>query len=125
MNQLALSLTPEHAACLLDYMHQYRGVLLTQLSPSTERNQRQRLVQGVQGRLLQECERGGAFATLPLSREELATLRVMVGNLLAATRAAPASARRVATLLDLAELKLTLERLALTTTARPITDALW
>jgi len=89
MNQLALSLTPEHAACLLDYMHQYRGVLLTQLSPSTERNQRQRLVQGVQGRLRQECERGGAFATLPLSREELAALRVMVGDLLAATRAAP------------------------------------
>jgi hypothetical protein len=88
MNQLALSLTLEHAARLLDYMHQYRGVLLTQLSPSTERNQRQRLVQGVQGRLLQECERGGAFATLPLSREELATLRVMVGNLLAATRPA-------------------------------------
>src|SRR5579885_1314205 len=72
MNQLALSLTLEHAARLLDYMHQYRGVLLTQLSPSTERNQRQRLVQGVQGRLPQECERGGAFATLPLNQEELA-----------------------------------------------------
>jgi hypothetical protein len=125
MNQPALALAPECVERLLDYVQQYRCVLLTRLSPSTERNQRQRLVQGVQGRLLQEREREGAVASLLLTREELAALRVMAGDLLASARTEPASARRDAALLDLAELKLTLERLALTTPTRPITDALW
>lgn len=120
-----LMLTQEQAARLLAYLQTYRRYALTQLAPSTERNATQRLLQTVQGRLIQERERPGMVSALWLVSEELTALRTMATDLLMVTRQEAGSERRNATLDDLVALKLTLERLALSSPRRQGTNALW
>ena len=121
-----LALAPEQTERLLAYLQRARRHVLTQVTPSTERNAQQRLLQTLQGRLIQECEQGqrGAVVYLSLSSEEGKVLHTMVADLLAATLREPESQQRSATLLDLSALKAALERLALRQPNRPLTRSL-
>lgn len=82
MNTLPLSLSPERAARLLDYIQMYRRHLLTQVFPSAGRNTNQRLLQALEGKLLNEHHiQQEASSSLTLTREERDVLVTMVIDL--------------------------------------------
>ena len=121
-----LALAPEQAARLLTYLQTYRRHVLTQMAPSTERNAQQRLLQALQGRLIQVREQGqrGAVVYLSLSSEEVKILHIMMTDLLASTLREPESTQRSATVVDLTALKTALESLALFRPNKPFTRSL-
>jgi hypothetical protein len=108
-----LSLTQEQARRLLAYIQAYRRALLTQLAPSTERNANQRLLQALQGKLMQEMDRLEQERSLSfdLTHEEQRIVKQLAADLLLLRAREQASPERDAALVDLAQLKATVERL--------------
>jgi hypothetical protein len=108
-----LALTREQASRLLVYLQDYRRLALTHLAPSQERNTNQRLLQALQGKLIQEMDQPSTMHYLSVTGEEVNALRTMVRDLLQWTTREPESDRRNAKLVDLAGLKSTIEKLAI------------
>jgi hypothetical protein len=109
----SLFLDQQQAARLLIYIQIYRRYTLTQVSPSAERNTAQRVLQALQGRLIQEREQQPQQPlALALTTEERTTLTTMVTNLCRLKAQESPSPRRDATIVDLTELKSVLEKLA-------------
>lgn len=131
MQVFALSLDREGVGSMLAYLQEYRGMLLTRLAPSPERNFRQRLLQGLQGRLLQ-ADRLAAqekilqfgrevtpgSVSLPLSAEEIAALKMLAVDLAALQTRQGESETSSRIRSDLAVLQGALEQLAPATFAR-------
>jgi hypothetical protein len=115
MNMPPLSLTQERATRLLAYVQMYRRLALTQIAPSTERNAIQRQLQALQGKLMhrEEREQQETIYHLSVTSEDIAALKTMVADLLVLTTREPATVQRDITLVDLASLKGTLEKLSL------------
>ncbi|HEU5380742.1 MAG TPA: hypothetical protein VFV38_35410 [Ktedonobacteraceae bacterium] len=103
-----LPLTQEQATRLNGYLQAYRRYTLTQVTPSSERNSRQRVLQMLQARLIGEMDRQGALFDLAVTVEEMRSLKTMIADLLTFSTREPTSPQRNATLTDLAALKATL-----------------
>src|SRR5262249_16296842 len=89
----------------------YRRYALTALTPSTERNTNQRLLQALQGKLITEMDQRKLPLSFFLTSEEIKSLKTMAADLLTLTTREASSEKRTLTLLDLAELKSVLGRL--------------
>jgi hypothetical protein len=112
MNTLpALSLTQDQANRLHGYLQTYRHYALTQIMPSAERNNTQRLLQALQGKLIGEMDRQEIVFCFVLTGEEVRALKTMVVGLLTFFAHESANPQRDAALVDLAALKGTLEKL--------------
>lgn len=103
-------LTREQAHRLHTYIQTYRQYALAALLPSTGRNTALRLLQGMQGKLVEVLDQPVTPLQLILSREEMTTLTTTITELLALYARQPKSQERDATLVDLAALKASLKR---------------
>lgn len=109
----SLFLDKEQTKRLLGYIQEYRRYTLTQLPPSVERNIHQRLLQALQGRLIQESEQEHhTTLSLELTNEEKMILKAMVTDLRLLKIQEPASHDRDAIIVDLTNLKGALEKLS-------------
>src|SRR5689334_6869624 len=105
MNAPTLSLDHEQTARLLGYLQDYRRYTLTQ-PPSADRNAQQRLLQALQGKLIQESERGYQQRFFfPISREEIRALKAMVMDLCLLKAKEPQTDHIQRCLIDLTGLK--------------------
>lgn len=86
-----LTLTREQARRLQGYVQTYRRYALAALLPCTDRNALLRVLQGMQGRLLEAMDQPVTLVQLPLSQEEMTSLRVMSNELLRLYAQEPAS----------------------------------
>lgn len=103
-------LTREQISRLQAYVQTYRCYALVSLVPSTTRNTTLRLLQGIQGKLIDVLDQKTALLQLLLTTEEITTLKSVTAELLTLFAQDPASSERDGTLVDLAGLKATLER---------------
>lgn len=101
-------LTRDQATRLQTYVQTYRHYSLASLMPSTERNTTLRVLQAVQGKLIEAMDQQETPLQLLLAREEMATLKTTITELLSLYAKQPESAERIATLGDLAALKTSL-----------------
>jgi hypothetical protein len=109
----SLFLDQQQVGRLLSYLQAYRRYALTHLVPSAERNSTQRVLQALQGRLIQEREQQPQQTlALALTTDERTALKTMVTSLCLLQAQEAPSASRDASLVDLTELKGVLERLA-------------
>lgn len=104
------ALTREQISRLQAYLQTYRRYTLASLMPSATRNNTLRLLQGIQGKLIDALDQKTALLPLILTTEEITTLKAITAELLTHYAQEPASAERDGTLVDLAGLKATLER---------------
>ncbi len=100
-----LSLTREQARRLQGYVQTYRRYAFASLMPGTERNTTLRILQALQGKLIDVMDQKTALFTCTLTREEMTTLKTMTTELLLLYAKEPASDQRNAVLADLAALK--------------------
>ena len=107
---VSLQLTRAQAGRLHAYLQRYRHVLLTTRLSCPQRNQRVRIVQSVQGRLIKTLDQSTSLSHLLLAHEEVATLHILAAELLLLYAQEPPSEQREATLTDLAALKVHLKR---------------
>ena len=111
---------------LLDYLQAYRRYTLTQLPPSAGRNTHQRVLQALQGRLIQESEQEQQHpVSFTLTGEEITALKEMVIVLRLLKTKEPASHQRDAILVDLTNLKGVLENVSLSVQPRRFTASLF
>ena len=99
------TLTRDQANRLQTYVQTYRRYAFASLAPSTTRNMILRLLQAIQGKLIDVMDQKTALLQLVLTTEEMAALKTMVTDLLLFYAKQPESAERAATLIDLAALK--------------------
>lgn len=104
-----LLLTLDQAGRLQGYIQAYRHYAFTFLAPSTGRNNTLRILQAIQGKLIEAMDQKIVVLQLVLTTEEMATLKTVVTELLALYAKQPESAERLATLADLAALKSSLK----------------
>ncbi|HEU5379975.1 MAG TPA: hypothetical protein VFV38_31520 [Ktedonobacteraceae bacterium] len=104
-----LTLTREQATRLQGYLQTYRRYALAALLPCTDRNAILRVLQGMQGRLLEAMDQPVTLVQLPLSQEEMTSLRVMSNELLRLYAQEPASQQRNTILTDVAAFKISLK----------------
>ncbi len=105
-------LLPRNQACRLQiYLQTYRRYAFASLVPSTGRNQTLRVLQALQGKLIEAMDQQADVLQLVLTTEELATLKTVIMELLTLSAKQPESAERVATLGDLATLRSSLKGL--------------
>lgn len=105
-----LSLTQAQASRLQAYLQMYRRYAFTSLMPSIERNNTLRILQAMQGKLIDGMNQKGTLLYFLLTPEEMSILKAIIAELLLLSAREPASAERNATLTDLAALKGTLKR---------------
>lgn len=98
-------LTREQAQRLHSYIQTYRQYALTAFLPSTGRNTTLRLLQTMQGKLIEALDQPAIPLQLRLTSEEKRALRAMVTELLMLYATQPESQERIAALADLASLK--------------------
>ena len=98
-------LTLEQAARLQEYVQTYRRYALTALMPSTVRNNTIRILQMVQGKIIEVVDTKVAVSQIVFTREEISTLRTVIGELLLIYVQLPESSGRNTALTDLAMLK--------------------
>jgi len=100
-----LSLTRDQASRLQGYIQTYRRYAFASLAPSTGRNTILRVLQAVQGKLIEAMDQKTELLQLVLTTEEMNTLKTVSSELLLLYANQPESAERIATLGDLAALK--------------------
>src|SRR5258707_488822 len=100
-----LVITRDQANRLQGYVQAYRHYAFASLAPSTERNHTLRVLQAVQGKLIEATDQKTAMLQLVLTTGEVATVKAVVTELLVLHAKQPGSAERIATLGDLAALK--------------------
>lgn len=103
-------LTREQSLRLQTYVQTYRQYALVSLLPSTERNTTLRVLQAVQGKLIEATDQKTTSLRLILTREEMMMLKATVTALLTLYARQPESAERIAILGDLAALKVSLKK---------------
>ncbi len=105
-----LRLSQQHIRQLMTHLTSYRSYLWQVVLPTPERNQMIRTIQAVQGRLesLQASEQ--EYVTLALSKEEGATLKHILGELMRYYGATAARDRENPALSEIAGLHLLVER---------------
>ena len=106
-----LVITRDQANRLQGYVQAYRHYAFASLAPSTERNHTLRVLQAVQGKLIEATDQKTAMLQLVLTTGEVATVKAVVTELLVLHAKQPGSAERIATLGDLAALKSSLKGL--------------
>jgi hypothetical protein len=104
-----LPLSHAQASRLQGYIQMYRHYAFASLAPSTGRNNTLRILQAVQGKLIEMMDQQTAVLQLVLTAEEMATLKVITAELLVLYAKKPESIERIATLTDLAALKSSLK----------------
>src|SRR6266852_5061659 len=77
-----LSRTHEQASRLQAYLQTYRRYAFAFLAPSQKRNTTLRILQGMQGRLIESMDQQTASLSLVLTVEEMATLKTILGEVL-------------------------------------------
>ncbi|HEU5375774.1 MAG TPA: hypothetical protein VFV38_10075, partial [Ktedonobacteraceae bacterium] len=102
-------LTREQAQRLHSYLQAYRQYALTAFLPSTRRNTTLRLLQGLQGKLIEALDQPLTPLQVRVTSEERGALTAMVTELLMLYATQPESQERLATLADLAALKSSLK----------------
>jgi hypothetical protein len=102
-------LTWDQAKRLCAYVQTYRQYALTSLMPSTGRNTTLRVLQVIQGKLIETLDQQATTLQLVLTREEMATLKTAIFELLVLYARQSESQERIATLADLAALKASLK----------------
>ncbi len=100
-----LLLTCEQASRLQAYLQTYRRYAFASLAPSTGRNNTLRILQAMQGKLIDVMDQKMTPLQLMLTTEEMTTLKTIITELLVLYAREPASAERSATLADLAALR--------------------
>jgi hypothetical protein len=100
-----LSLTHNQARRLQAYLQTYRRYAFASLMPCTDRNNTLRILQAMQGKLIDVMDQKIAFLTFILATEEMTTLKTIITELLLLHAEQPVSTERNATLADLAALK--------------------
>lgn len=100
-----LTLTRQQAHRLQAYLQTYRRYAFASLMPSTERNNTLRILQVIQGKLIDVMDQKTALLQLILTTEEMTTFKVVITEVLLLYAKQPESAERSATLADLAALK--------------------
>lgn len=100
-----LLLTRDQASRLQAYLQTYRRTSFASLLPSIERNQTLRMLQGMQGKLIDMMDQKTTSLQLVLTTEEMTTLKAIARELMIWYAAQPANPERNATLADLADLK--------------------
>jgi hypothetical protein len=109
-----LWLSKERAGHLQNYIYKWRQYALTTCSPSTERNTNQRVLQGLEGKIIQASDQLSApneHMRLFLEAHEVKSMKTMLADLLLFVAQEPQSEKRAAMLLDLAALKSALGRM--------------
>lgn len=104
-----LTLTREQARRLHEYIQTYRRYAFASLMPSAERNTTLRILQAIQGKLIDVLDQRTALLTCTLTMEEMTTVKTMTTELLLLYAKEPASDQRSALLADLAALKTSLK----------------
>lgn len=104
-----LQLTRDQASRLQAYLQTYRRYAFASLLPSVERNTTLRVLQTMQGKLIEVMDQQTVLLQLVLTREEMTTLKAIITELLALYARQPESAERTAMLGDLAALKISLK----------------
>lgn len=99
------ALSREQATRLQAYIQFYRQYAFSSLLPSVERNNTLRLLQLVQGKIIQILDQGPGRLQLILSCEERTMLKAVATDLLLLWSRQPESPERLTTLGDLAALK--------------------
>jgi hypothetical protein len=112
MMQIAsvLRLNGQHVTQLMTHLASYRSYLWQAVLPTPERNQMIRTIQAVQGRLEPLQASGQEYVALVLSKEEGATLKHILGELMRYYAASAARDRENPALSELAGLHLLVER---------------
>jgi hypothetical protein len=105
-----LQLTHDQASRLQTYLQTYRRYAFAFLAPGADRNNTLRILQTIQGKLIDVMDQRTALLVLALTGEEMATLKTSIAELYALYAKKTASAERNTTLIDLASLKGNLER---------------
>ena len=100
-----LTLTSEQASRLQVYLQTYRRHAFASLMPSVERNTTLRILQAMQGRLIDVMGHKTAVLQFALTMEEITTLKTMTTDLLMLYAKQPESVERISTLTDLAALR--------------------
>jgi hypothetical protein len=100
-----LLLTRDQVGRLQGYVQTYRHHAFISLLPSTGRNHTLRILQAIQGKLIEVMDQKTAVLQLVLTAEEIVSLKSMITELLALFAQQPESTERIATLADLAALK--------------------
>jgi hypothetical protein len=100
-----LLLTREQASRLQAHLQTYRRYAFASLAPSIDRNTTLRMLQTMQGKLIDVMDQKTAFLQLVLTTEEMVTLKTIITELLSLYAKEPVSAKRSAILADLAALK--------------------
>jgi hypothetical protein len=103
-----LSLTHEQASRLQAYLQTYRRYTFASLMPSTGRNITLRVLQAMQGKLIDVMGQKTALLQFVLTAEEMTTLKAIITELLLLYAKQPESVERGTTLADLAALKVSL-----------------
>src|SRR5579883_1703420 len=103
-----LMLTRDQARRLHDYIQTYRRYAFASLMPSVERNTTLRILQTMQGKLINVIDQRTALLTCVLTVEEIKTLKAMTTELLLLYAKEPISDQRGAILADIAALKASL-----------------
>lgn len=104
-----LRLTREEASRLQAYLQTYRRYAFASLFPSAERNTTLRMLQAMQGRLIEAMNQRATQLQLVLTTGEMTTLKTITMELLVLYAKEPASAGRNRIIADLATLKASLK----------------
>lgn len=100
-----LLLTREQGRRLQAYLQTYRRYAFALLMPSTERNTTLRVLQGMQGKLVELIDQKTTPLPFVLTGEELVLLKVIIVEVLKLVAQEPNGPERNAALVDLADLK--------------------
>ena len=104
-----LLISRDQANRLQGYIQTYRHYAFASIAPSTARNNTLRILQAMQGKLIEVLDQQTAVLQLVLTTEEMATLKTITAELLMLYAKKPESTERIATLADLAALKSSLK----------------
>ena len=105
----SLTLTREQATRLQAYLQTYRCYAFAALLPSIDRNNILRLLQAMQGRLIDVIDQKTTLFRLVLTLEEMTALKTITAELLLLYAQGPINDQRSAILADLAALKVSLK----------------
>lgn len=100
-----LSLTREQVGRVQAYLQTYRRYAFATLMPSVERNTTLRILQAIQGKLIDALDQKTALLQIVLTTEEWTMLKGIIAELLLLYAGEAESAERNAILVDLAAFK--------------------
>jgi hypothetical protein len=103
-------ITRQQAARLQAYIQTHRQYAFSSLLPSVARNTTLRVLQAIQGKVIEAMDQQTPIVHVLFSREERAVLQSVVSELLLYYAKQPERAERIAALNDLAALKQSLMR---------------